>query len=129
MLLSDGEDTASLATEDQVLELAREAEIAVYSISLRPDTPRPGSATDSGRAKHFLTDPPARRAGRSTSPTGCPSSTPSTRASRTDLRSQYTLGYVSSNARATASWRRIMVRTPDREGLRSRHKTGYYGAR
>jgi VWFA-related protein len=36
VLLSDGEDTASLVTDEQVLELARKTEIAIYSISLRP---------------------------------------------------------------------------------------------
>src|SRR5262249_27051235 len=35
ILLSDGEDTMSVVTEDQVLELARKTEIAIYAISLR----------------------------------------------------------------------------------------------
>ena len=36
ILLSDGEDTASLVTDDQVLDLARKSEINIYAISLRP---------------------------------------------------------------------------------------------
>ena len=36
VLLSDGEDTASLVSDEQVLELARKTEIAIYAISLRP---------------------------------------------------------------------------------------------
>src|SRR5512135_454778 len=35
VLLSDGEDTASLVTDDQVLELARKSEINIYAIRLR----------------------------------------------------------------------------------------------
>ena len=37
VLLSDGEDTASLVSDEQVLELARKTEIAIYAISLRPN--------------------------------------------------------------------------------------------
>ena len=37
MLLSDGEDTASLVSDEQVLELARKSEIDIYAISLRPN--------------------------------------------------------------------------------------------
>jgi Ca-activated chloride channel family protein len=35
VLLSDGEDTASLVTDEQVMELARKTEIGIYAISLR----------------------------------------------------------------------------------------------
>jgi hypothetical protein len=46
-----------------------------------------------------------------------------------ELRSQYTVGYVSGNKRRDGKWRRIVVRTPAREDLRIRHKLGYYAAR
>ena len=46
VLLSDGEDTASLVTDDQVLELAKKSEINIYAISLRPE---PRAATGSDR--------------------------------------------------------------------------------
>src|SRR5260370_6730853 len=37
LLLSDGEDTASLIDDDQVLAVARQADVGVYEIGLRPD--------------------------------------------------------------------------------------------
>ena len=40
MLLSDGEDTASLVNDEQVLQLARQADVDVYVIALRPATSR-----------------------------------------------------------------------------------------
>jgi len=43
-----------------------------------------------------------------------------------ELRSQYSIGYVSSNKRKDGRWRRIVVRTPIREDLQIRHKLGYY---
>jgi Ca-activated chloride channel family protein len=46
-----------------------------------------------------------------------------------ELRSQYTLGYVSGNDRRNGKWRRIVVRLPAREDLHARHKLGYYAAK
>ena len=46
-----------------------------------------------------------------------------------ELRSQYTLGYVSRNDRRDGKWRRIVVRTPARDDLQVRHKLGYYAAK
>jgi VWFA-related protein len=46
-----------------------------------------------------------------------------------ELRTQYNLGYVSSNRRRDGKWRRIVVRTPERTDLLVRHKVGYYAPR
>ena len=46
-----------------------------------------------------------------------------------ELRTLYSVGYVSSNARRDGKWRRIVVRVPDREGVTIRHKLGYYAPR
>ena len=129
VLLSDGEDTASLATEEQVLALAREAEIAVYAISLRPDTPLAREREGQGRAKYFLTNLTRDTGGQVYFPARLSDLDSVYSRIATDLRSQYTLGYVSSNATRDGRWRRILVRTPQHEALRSRHKLGYYGAR
>jgi Ca-activated chloride channel family protein len=129
VLLSDGEDTASLATEDQVLALAKEAEIAVYAISLRPATPAARERDEAGRARYFLTAVSRETGGQVYFPEQLADLDDVYARIGADLRSQYTLGYVSSNGARDGRWRRIAVRTPQRESLRSRHKTGYYGAR
>jgi Ca-activated chloride channel family protein len=129
VLLSDGEDTASLATEEQVLALAREAEIAVYAISLRSEVPLSRERVGQGRAKYFLTVLSRETGGQVYFPERLADLDTVYSRIATDLRSQYTLGYVSSNAARDGRWRRILVRTPQREALRSRHKLGYYGAR
>ena len=49
VLLSDGEDTASLVTDDQVIELAKKSEINIYAISLRQNRPQDRSARRSAR--------------------------------------------------------------------------------
>ena len=43
-----------------------------------------------------------------------------------ELRTQYSLGYVSNNGRRDGKWRRIVVRVVNREDLQIRHKLGYY---
>mgnify|MGYP000647512206 CR=1 FL=1 len=43
-----------------------------------------------------------------------------------ELRTLYSVGYVSSNARRDGKWRRIVVRVPERDGVSVRHKLGYY---
>ncbi|HET9315431.1 MAG TPA: VWA domain-containing protein [Vicinamibacteria bacterium] len=129
VLLSDGEDTASLATEEQVLELAREAEIAIYAIRLRSDPPMAREREGQGRAKYFLTALARDTGGQVFFPDRLGDLQSVYARIADDLRSQYTLGYVSSNAARDGRWRRILVRTPQNGALRSRHKLGYYGAR
>ena len=129
VLLSDGEDTASLATEDQVLEFAKQAEIAVYAISLRTETVAARERDEAGRARYFLTAVARDTGGQVYFPERLSDLDDVYGRIGTDLRSQYTLGYVSTNAARNGRWRRISVRTPQREALRSRHKTGYYGGR
>jgi Ca-activated chloride channel family protein len=125
ILLSDGEDTASLATDEQVLELARQAEIGVYSVALRPDRPLDRQRLAFDQATHFLTAL-ARDTGGGVYFTHDPSELGSVYGRiAEELRTQYTLGYVSSNPRRDGKWRRIVVRTPVRGDLQVRHKAGY----
>jgi Ca-activated chloride channel family protein len=129
VVLSDGEDTASIATDDQVLELARQAEIGVYAIGLRPDRTLERQSMAFSRAMHFLTALARDTGGESYFP-GALSELDAVYGRVADeLRSQYTLGYVSNNPRRDGKWRRIVVRTPGRDDLQVRHKVGYYAPR
>ena len=46
-----------------------------------------------------------------------------------EIRSRYTLGYVSSNERTDGAWRKIEIKItrPDAKDLRVRARRGYYG--
>ena len=127
VVLSDGEDTASHVTDEQVLDLAKRTGIGVYGVGLfgaevatsaRPLNPDQstfffsalGRAT--GGTAHFLKN-----------------------VSQLDgvydrlaqeLRSQYGLGYVSNNPVHDGRWRRVVVRTPTNLDLDLRHKLGYF---
>ena len=126
VLLSDGEDTASPVTDDQVLELARRSDIAVYSISLRPERFREPDKAQ-GEAAYFLAVLTRDTGGEMFSAAAAGLDAVYARIAE-ELGSQYTLGYLPTNPHKDGKWRRIVVRARDDE-LRVRHKLGYYGPR
>jgi VWFA-related protein len=126
VVLSDGEDTASLVTDEQVMELARQSEIAIYPISLRPSRREDRGRMAFSQAEHILTSLSRETGGQVFFPQGLSELESVYDRIAEELRTQYSLGYVSSNARRDGKWRRIVVRTPDRPGLQVRHKLGYY---
>ena len=129
VLLSDGEDTASLVNDEQVLELARKTEIAIYAISLRPSRVPERNRQQFSQATHLLTALSRETGGQVFFPNSLSELDTVYDRIAEELRTQYSLGYVSSNARRDGKWRRVVVRAPTREGLTIRHKIGYYAPR
>jgi Ca-activated chloride channel family protein len=128
VLLSDGEDTASLVDDEQVLELAKKSEINIYVISLRPSraSDRQRQAFSQAEYLNALT---RETGGRAYFPASIGELDSVYDRIAEELRTLYSVGYVSSNARRDGKWRRIVVRVPDREGVTIRHKLGYYAPR
>lgn len=129
VLLSDGEDTASLVSDDQVVELARKTEINIYSVSLRPNRPSDRTRLGFSQAAHLLTALAQETGGQVHFPNSLSELDSVYDRIAEELRTQYNLGYVSSNKRRDGKWRRIVVRIPEREDVQIRHKIGYYGPR
>jgi VWFA-related protein len=129
VLLSDGEDTASLVSDDQVMELARKSEIAIYSISLRPSRSQDRNRLAFSQAEHLLTALSQETGGQVHFPNSLSELDSVYARVAEELRTQYTIGYVSSNKRKDGKWRRIVVRVPERDDLQVRHKIGYYAPR
>ena len=127
VLLSDGEDTASLVSDDQVMELARKTEINIYAISLRAKTAPDRNRLKFSQAAHLLTTLTQDTGGQAHFPNSLSELEAVYDRIAEELRTQYSLGYVSSNKRSDGKWRRIVVRVPARDDLRVRHKLGYYG--
>jgi Ca-activated chloride channel homolog len=127
VLLSDGEDTASLVSDDQVLELARKTEINIYAISLRAKTASDRNRLKFSQATHLLTALTQDTGGQVHFPNSLSELDAVYDRIAEELRTQYSLGYVSSNKRSDGKWRRIVVRVPARDDLKVRHKLGYYG--
>ena len=135
VVLSDGEDTSSLVSLDEVLELAKRSETAIYAIGL------------SRRSKGTTARRPTRRTSslrQLTTQTGGRVFFPSTADElrsiyaliSEELSSQYLLGYTSRTPKRDGRWRRIVVRArrPGAARAPSRATTprgvmGYCGSR
>ena len=100
VLLSDGEDTASLVSDDQVLELARKTEINIYAISLRAKAAPDRNRLKFSQAAHLLTALTQDTGGQVHFPNSLSELDAVYDRIAEELRTQYSLGYVSSNKRA-----------------------------
>jgi Ca-activated chloride channel family protein len=130
VVLSDGEDTTSLVSDDQVLALARTSGIAVYGISLRPAlTPAAALLRDESLPRYFFTALARDTGGQAHFLRGIAQLGGTYERVAEELRSQYNLGYFSDNARRDGRWRRIQIRLPSRPQFQVRHRTGYFAPR
>jgi Ca-activated chloride channel family protein len=125
VVLSDGVDTTSLVDEDQVLELARQSDVAVYTVALLSLSQFERQRTWE-KVSYFLSTLARVSGGEVSYPQTLRELDSIYGRVGEELRGQYTLGYVSRNERQDGRWRQILVRTPSRTKLQLRHRLGYY---
>lgn len=124
VVLSDGEDTTSLLSYEEVLELAKRSETAIYSIGLRS---RDDAASAGFREAEFVLRSLAQQTGGREFFVDDVRDLPAIyQRIAEELANQYSMGYISKNGRRDGSWRRIVVRV-DRPSTVARTKQGYYG--
>jgi Ca-activated chloride channel family protein len=125
VVLSDGEDTSSLLPFEEVLDLAKRSETAIYAIGLRvPDGP--GTSTKGFKEAEFVMRQFSQETGgRSFFPSQLAELAPIYSQISDELSSQYTVGYTSKNPKRDGSWRRVVVRTT-RPSTIARTKQGYF---
>ncbi len=123
VVLSDGEDTSSLVSYEEVLDVAKRSETAIYTIGLQPkDAPQ----TKGFREAEFVLRQLAQETGgRAYFPSRVEDLKDVYGQIADELSSQYTLGYASSNGRRDGAWRRIIVQVA-RQNVTARTKRGYY---
>ena len=125
VLLSDGEDTSSLLPFEEVLDLAKRSETAIYAIGLR-SADGPGSTSKGFKEAEFVLRQFAQETGgRSYFPAQVSELASIYGQISEELSSQYTVGYTSRNGRRDGSWRRVVVRVA-RQNLTARTKLGYF---
>ena len=102
IVFSDGEDTSSLVSFDEVLELAKRSETSIYTIALRgADTQSKGF-----REAEFVLRSLARETGgRAFFPLKIDDLTGVYAQIADELASRYTLGYTSMNPKRDGAWR------------------------
>ena len=125
VVLSDGDDTSSVIEYEDVLELAKRSETAIYAIGLRQqETGRPKFK----EAEFVLRQLSQETGGRVFFPTTIAELPKIYEQISEELASQYSLAYSSKNAMRNGAWRRIDVRV-NKPGLAARSRRGYYGPR
>ena len=124
VVFTDGEDTSSLMAYDDLLDLARRSDTAIYTIALR-------SSVEIAARAYMETDYSLRQlseqtGGRSFFPAGIGDLAGVYGQIADELASQYVVGFVSKNTRRDGAWRRLSVRV-DHPGATARTRTGYFG--
>jgi Ca-activated chloride channel homolog len=129
VVLSDGEDTSSLISFDDVLGLARKMGVSIYTVSLQSRWAAQQQTERGGR--HYFNDSEysmkmlARETGAQSFFAGPMELRGVYSTIATELANQYSIGYVPVNARPDGRFRRIVVQIITRPELHPRTRQGY----
>jgi len=123
VVLSDGDDTSSLVPYEEVLDLAKRSETAIYAIGLRPVG---AYRTEFKEAEFVLKQLSQETGGRAYFVTTLSELPKIYEQISEELANQYSLAYSSKNPMRNGAWRRIVVRVT-KPGLTARTRQGYYG--
>jgi Ca-activated chloride channel homolog len=123
VVLSDGEDTSSLLPFEEVLDLAKRSETAIYTIGLKADDS--SNARGFKEAEFVMRQFAQETGGRAFFPMQIGELANIYGQISDELSSQYTVGYTSRNPRRDGAWRRVVVRLA-RANTTARTKMGYF---
>jgi VWFA-related protein len=125
VLLSDGADTSSPITLDDVLRVARSTGVSVYTVSLQGDEPeRPGAVMHIEEPDRALRTMARETGGASFFPRAAELKSVY-RSIAIELASQYSIGYIPADERPDGRFRRVVVQVLTGNALRSRTRLGY----
>jgi Ca-activated chloride channel family protein len=134
IVFSDGQDTSSLIPFEEVLDLAKRSETAIYTIGLRDAQDQ---ARGFSQSEFVLRQLSLETGGRSFFPGNIDDLSTVYGQIADELGSQYALAYSPKNARHDGTYRRIVVQVskqsqsnqanqPNQPALTARTKLGYY---
>jgi Ca-activated chloride channel family protein len=116
ILISDGEDRDSYYSEKQLFDLLRESDVQIYAIGLITDLSKEGgfiSKSPQGKAKAFLERLAAETGGKAYFPTSASELPGLASEIASELRTQYSIGYIPTNDVADGTYRNIKVTIND----------------
>jgi Ca-activated chloride channel family protein len=122
VLFSDGDDTTSRTTYDDIEHLVRTSHVTIYPVAFQGQL-RPGSR-DALHARAFLGWLAEASGGRVFAPHASRELAAIYQQILDELSSQYVIGYVSDNPARDGRYRRLAVEVKKR-GLKVRHRPGY----
>ncbi len=123
IILSDGEDESSKVNLKQAMEMALRAEATTYAISLSKGGFSGISESDKGDS--VLKDIAEETGGAIFYPFKVEDLEDAFRQINQELRSQYSIGYVSTNPERDGKYRKIKIEVSE-GGLKLSHRKGYY---
>jgi VWFA-related protein len=127
VVLSDGNDTKSVVGFEDVKEQARKSNVIIFSISLRAT--EEDLVKDKYRNAKYELDMLARESGGvSYAPEKLSDLSGVYEQIANELKSQYSLGYVSTNTATDGAWRRLQVISIE-AGTEIRTRPGYFAPR
>jgi Ca-activated chloride channel family protein len=116
ILVSDGEDRNSYYNEKQLFDLLRESEVQIFVIGFVDDLSKDGgfiAKSPRDKAKSFLERIAAESGGKAYFPAS-PSELPNlAKEISSELRTQYSIGYIPSNDKHDGTYRTIKVQVDD----------------
>ena len=133
-VLSDGEDTSSLVSFDDVLELARKSGVSIYPIVLQSKYAAARGATqgrrrDYSEAVYSMRTLAVETGGQAFFPQQIFELKGIYATIAQELSSQYSIAYSPNNGRPDGRFRKISVRVDGRPELKLRTRTGYTAER
>ena len=132
VVLSDGDDTASLMSFDDVMALAKESGISIYTITLKSKWMTRNATAGSryfSQSEYSMKALAQETGGRSFFPLEITDLSGVYASIAEELASQYALGYTSKNPKRDGGFRRVIVRVTDHPGVQTRARSGYLAAR
>lgn len=133
LIFTDGEDKDSYYGVDQLREKVREADVQIYTVGFLNLEEEEGGFFSWGKsaaekAKEVLEKIAEESGGKALFPKQLDELSGMASEVARELRNQYSIGYVSSNAARDGSWRRLDVKLelPGDKKYRLRTRTGYY---
>jgi len=123
IILSDGDDESSKASLHQATEMALRAETLIFSISVSKGGFFGVGGTKEGDT--VLKEISQETGGRIFFPFKPDDLDDEFRQINQELRSQYNIGYLSTNAARDGSYRKVKIEIPER-GLKLTYRKGYY---
>jgi len=128
VVLSDGEDTASLVSLDDVMGVARKMGVNIYTVSLQSTYPAQRVDQSARRAVSDADEAMRTMARETGAQAFFPLATDLNHVYSTiaaELAHQYSIGYVPVDSRADGRFRKIIVQITTRPGLHPRTRLGY----
>src|SRR5688572_7654756 len=123
VLVTDGEDRSSYYSEAQLLELLKESDVQIFVVGFVKELSSDKgfiSKSPQGKAKALLERLASATGGKSYFPASASEMNSIAKDIASELRTQYSIGYIPSNDRKDGSFRNIKVAVNDGPGAQKR---------